>query len=622
MSMRPPLRFYAALAALTILLPFFAASVSAETPPYTAYGVGQRPGSQIAANIAGRFCGAATVGAAGTWLLPIPTTAACAPKEGDTVSFTINGAAAAQTVKWRAGGAPADAVNGIALSAPTTSGAAGTFSGGTIGADGVSIVSFTGSLIQLNAAGAAARVVSVTATSRGQLITFVVGAPDFVNTGFINTFSAGLSSTLVIVRTVGSRGETAATPPSTAPPPAPSPPSSSATSCAPGQRPVSAIQAVVQVITATGSGTAFHIGGGEWLTAAHVVESVRTVRITSSTFNATATVVGSDSVRDVALLKTSNEPTTSLSLVDVSANDLGIAVWAIGYPETVTGTPAMSMGILSRIFLDDDVMTIQTDAAVNPGNSGGPLTDGCGRVIGLVSRKISKAGIEGLGFAVATAEIRRGMAVARQTPPSITPTPTPAPPTSTARVAPSITGVSGRVSAYERGTLLIDLTWTGSDASMQKMRYLRRSGSSWEGWDSAPYAYSLALTPNQRSSRSTIEIPVTSIPMKLTTQWCNEVGCNLTPWPIATVARAPGGQFYAVAIWHLNDVGVSAMNLGTGPATITATAGSLSVARTCNVGVVCFGTGADLATTAGTVTFIVTYAGNPSASASLVLTRD
>lgn len=105
-----------AFAAAAVLFSAFAASASAQTPPYTAYGIGQKAGAKIAANIAGKACGGdATVDAAGNWKITIGTDAACAPKEGDTVSFSIDGVAATPTVKWTAGGAPADAAKGIAL---------------------------------------------------------------------------------------------------------------------------------------------------------------------------------------------------------------------------------------------------------------------------------------------------------------------------------------------------------------------------------------------------------------------------------------------------------------------------------------------------------------------------
>ncbi|TAJ21611.1 MAG: hypothetical protein EPO65_01055 [Dehalococcoidia bacterium] len=81
------------------------------------------------------------------------------------------------------------------------SGTAGTFSGGTIAASGVSIVSFSGTTAQLDTAGAAAKVTSVSATASGRMLTFVVGAPSFVNADFNAAFPIGLSSTLVIVKT-------------------------------------------------------------------------------------------------------------------------------------------------------------------------------------------------------------------------------------------------------------------------------------------------------------------------------------------------------------------------------------------------------------------------------------
>lgn len=86
-------------------------------------------------------------------------------------------------------------------SAPPPAGAAGSFSGGTIAPSGVSIVSFTGTTAQLGTAGAAAKVLTASATVNGKMLTYVVGAPDFVNVEFNAAFPSGLSSTLIIVKT-------------------------------------------------------------------------------------------------------------------------------------------------------------------------------------------------------------------------------------------------------------------------------------------------------------------------------------------------------------------------------------------------------------------------------------
>ena len=80
-------------------------------------------------------------------------------------------------------------------------GTVGVFTGGTIAPQGVSIVSFTGTVAQLGTAGTAAKVVSASATTGGKMITYVVGAPDFVNAEFNAAFPAGLSATFLILKT-------------------------------------------------------------------------------------------------------------------------------------------------------------------------------------------------------------------------------------------------------------------------------------------------------------------------------------------------------------------------------------------------------------------------------------
>ncbi len=130
-----------ALAAAAVMFSAFAVSASAQTPPYTAYGIGQKAGAKIGSNIAGKSCGETTVDAQGQWKITIGTDAPCAPKEGDTISFTIDGVAATPTVKWTAGGAPADAAKGIALVAGAAAAPAPAKTGdaGLLGTSGTSM---------------------------------------------------------------------------------------------------------------------------------------------------------------------------------------------------------------------------------------------------------------------------------------------------------------------------------------------------------------------------------------------------------------------------------------------------------------------------------------------------
>ena len=119
-------------------------------------------------------------------------------------SASYNEATAAATCAATGNKQVAISVNvGAGAVTPPTPGATGTFSGGTIAVTGVSIVSFTGSTAVLDTAGAAnnPKIVTVSATVGGKMITFVIGAPAFVNAEFNAAFPTGLNGTLVIVKT-------------------------------------------------------------------------------------------------------------------------------------------------------------------------------------------------------------------------------------------------------------------------------------------------------------------------------------------------------------------------------------------------------------------------------------
>jgi hypothetical protein len=80
-------------------------------------------------------------------------------------------------------------------------------------------------------------------------------------------------------------------------------------------------------------------------------------------------------------------------------------VVAVGYPLGFTGPPSLAKGNVSRVFPSPTgVPLIQTDAAVNEGNSGGPLLNECGAVVGLITLKA--IGAEGIGLAQASAKVR------------------------------------------------------------------------------------------------------------------------------------------------------------------------------------------------------------------------
>ena len=174
-------------------------------------------------------------------------------------------------------------------------------------------------------------------------------------------------------------------------------------------------------ITATGyhsssTGTGVVLSDdGYIVTNAHVVEGAAAISI-QLTDNRIfeADLVGRDEVSDLAVLYVETEGLTPAQFGDSSALRVGDTVVAIGDPLGVKFRGTYTNGIVSAINRDVDVnghtMTlIQTNAALNSGNSGGPLINCYGQVIGINTMKISdiasSAGVEGLGFAIPSATV-------------------------------------------------------------------------------------------------------------------------------------------------------------------------------------------------------------------------
>jgi serine protease Do len=168
-----------------------------------------------------------------------------------------------------------------------------------------------------------------------------------------------------------------------------------------------------------GMGSGFIIStDGYLLTNAHVVENADeiTVRLTDKR-EFKAKVIGADKRTDVAVLKVDATALPKVLIGDTSKLRVGEWVMAIGSPYGFTST--VTAGIVSaksRENLNDPDMDavpfIQTDAAVNPGNSGGPLFNLKGEVVGINSQIYSRSGgFQGISFAI---PIDVAMAVADQ----------------------------------------------------------------------------------------------------------------------------------------------------------------------------------------------------------------
>jgi serine protease Do len=157
-------------------------------------------------------------------------------------------------------------------------------------------------------------------------------------------------------------------------------------------------------IPAAGSG--FIISkDGYVVTNHHVIAGAKTISIVlNNGDNYKATLVGSDSLNDLAVLKIDGQNLPTVVLGNSADLEVGELAIAIGNPlGELSGT--VTAGIISAldraINIDGQTLyLLQTDAAINAGNSGGALFNSFGEVIGINTAKNAGTGIEGLGFAI------------------------------------------------------------------------------------------------------------------------------------------------------------------------------------------------------------------------------
>lgn len=153
---------------------------------------------------------------------------------------------------------------------------------------------------------------------------------------------------------------------------------------------------------------------GYLLTNYHVVAGSTSIKVyLSNDETVDAEFVGGDQYLDLAVIKVEAKHVLQVAMIGSSENSkIGDTVFTVGSPEGKVYRGSVTSGILSgrdRIVSvavdnatteDYAMKVLQTDAAVNPGNSGGPLVNYKGEVIGIISMKIVDNEIEGMGFAI------------------------------------------------------------------------------------------------------------------------------------------------------------------------------------------------------------------------------
>jgi S1-C subfamily serine protease len=170
-----------------------------------------------------------------------------------------------------------------------------------------------------------------------------------------------------------------------------------------------AVKGTVRLESRNVTGTGFLISDSVIVTNRHVIENGGASGVTvqfADGGKGTGTVAGVSDILDVALVRLST-PALALPLTWGNSDTLKSldTVVAVGYPLGFTGPPSLAKGYVSRVLTSGNgVPLIQTDAAVNEGNSGGPLLNECGAVVGLITLKA--VGAEGIGLAQTSAKVR------------------------------------------------------------------------------------------------------------------------------------------------------------------------------------------------------------------------
>ena len=233
-----------------------------------------------------------------------------------------------------------------------------------------------------------------------------------------------------------------------------------------------ALQSIVEIRTDVSGGTGFIVNdAGLVVTNKHVIRGANSINlrlVNGDRFN--ASVVGGHATLDLAyLLIGSDAEFEPIAVGDSDAVRVGELVIIIGFPiaSELGAEPTVSQGIVSakRNGL------IQTDAPVNPGNSGGPMLDQFGNVVGVVVSRIAQSGgsdIAGIGFAIPINEAKSDLGD-DVTPGEVLNTPTPFP---TIEPTPDIEATKTVIEAIDAQRRLEDqATRTAIEAEQEADRF-------------------------------------------------------------------------------------------------------------------------------------------------------
>lgn len=169
---------------------------------------------------------------------------------------------------------------------------------------------------------------------------------------------------------------------------------------------------IVTIRIGTGHGSGFLIGtNGYILTNAHVVGDANFVQVlTNSGIEIQGDVIKRNKARDIALIKIPISSKFSLK-IDIELPDVATEVYAVGTPLNESLNTTVTKGIVSAIRSDatNGLSFIQSDASISPGNSGGPLFNNAGHIIGVSVAKFTGSNAEGLGLFIPIGDALKSM---------------------------------------------------------------------------------------------------------------------------------------------------------------------------------------------------------------------
>ncbi len=163
-------------------------------------------------------------------------------------------------------------------------------------------------------------------------------------------------------------------------------------------------------VVSQGSGSGVILdGAGHIVTNDHVVGDADSIQVVLSDGRVyPATLLGTNPVTDLAVLKITATDLTPIEVGTTSGMRVGDTTIAVGSPLGLDGGPSLTVGVLSAFGREVQTSAtsvlfgmLQTDAPISPGSSGGALVDAEGRLIGITTAVgVSQVGIEGIGFAI------------------------------------------------------------------------------------------------------------------------------------------------------------------------------------------------------------------------------